>query len=98
MSTDNLTENTLSDEELKELEDSFPPSRPPEKCRLCGNRKIYKYDGVGPVCKKCACGHSGEVTGPRKVTPATGRNEPCPCGSGKKYKKCCMQDIPQGSG
>jgi hypothetical protein len=24
---------------------------------------------------------------PRKV----GRNEPCPCGSGKKYKKCCLQ-------
>jgi uncharacterized protein len=21
--------------------------------------------------------------------PKTGRNEPCPCGSGKKYKKCC---------
>ena len=20
-----------------------------------------------------------------------GRNEPCPCGSGKKYKKCCMR-------
>lgn len=20
---------------------------------------------------------------------APGRNEPCPCGSGKKYKKCC---------
>ena len=20
---------------------------------------------------------------------AVGRNEPCPCGSGKKYKKCC---------
>jgi uncharacterized protein len=19
-----------------------------------------------------------------------GRNEPCPCGSGKKYKKCCL--------
>ena len=19
----------------------------------------------------------------------TGRNEPCPCGSGKKHKKCC---------
>jgi len=24
------------------------------------------------------------------LTP-TGRNEPCPCGSGKKYKKCCLQ-------
>jgi uncharacterized protein len=20
----------------------------------------------------------------------TGRNDPCPCGSGRKYKKCCM--------
>ena len=19
-----------------------------------------------------------------------GRNDPCPCGSGKKYKRCCM--------
>ncbi len=25
---------------------------------------------------------------PRRVEK-TGRNEPCPCGSGKKYKKCC---------
>ncbi|PKL15014.1 MAG: hypothetical protein CVV50_01475 [Spirochaetae bacterium HGW-Spirochaetae-6] len=24
-----------------------------------------------------------------RVTPKIGRNEPCPCGSGKKYKKCC---------
>ena len=22
-------------------------------------------------------------------TSKVGRNEPCPCGSGKKYKKCC---------
>ena len=26
---------------------------------------------------------------PRKVTKKIGRNEPCPCGSGKKYKNCC---------
>jgi uncharacterized protein YchJ len=25
-----------------------------------------------------------------RETPKTGRNDPCPCGSGKKYKKCCM--------
>lgn len=25
------------------------------------------------------------ITAPKKV----GRNEPCPCGSGKKYKQCC---------
>lgn len=29
-------------------------------------------------------------TGPlRRATPKVGRNEPCPCGSGKKFKKCC---------
>ena len=26
---------------------------------------------------------------PEKKYPGTGRNAPCPCGSGKKYKKCC---------
>ncbi len=26
---------------------------------------------------------------PRKVEKKVGRNEPCPCGSGKKYKQCC---------
>ena len=25
----------------------------------------------------------------RRETPKVGRNEPCPCGSGKKYKQCC---------
>ena len=31
--------------------------------------------------------------GPIQRTPAkpkTGRNDPCPCGSGRKYKKCCL--------
>lgn len=26
----------------------------------------------------------------------TGRNEPCPCGSGAKFKKCCINQ-PQGA-
>jgi len=25
----------------------------------------------------------------KRVEPKVGRNDPCPCGSGKKYKKCC---------
>lgn len=25
----------------------------------------------------------------RRETPKVGRNDPCPCGSGKKYKRCC---------
>ena len=26
---------------------------------------------------------------PRRSATKVGRNDPCPCGSGKKYKKCC---------
>lgn len=32
------------------------------------------------------------ISGPRPVkrtAPKVGRNDPCPCGSGKKHKKCC---------
>jgi SEC-C motif-containing protein len=25
--------------------------------------------------------------------PRTGRNEPCPCGSGRKYKQCCLRKV-----
>jgi hypothetical protein len=26
----------------------------------------------------------------------TERNDKCPCGSGKKYKKCCMKNFSKG--
>lgn len=28
---------------------------------------------------------------PYRKKPEPGRNDPCPCGSGKKYKKCCLE-------
>ena len=30
-----------------------------------------------------------EVSQVKRSTPKVGRNDPCPCGSAKKYKKCC---------
>lgn len=37
--------------------------------------------------------HNGLIASPewytRELNPRIGRNDPCPCGSGKKYKKCC---------
>jgi len=61
-----------------------------ERCAYCGSGTIYKYGGKGkPVCAICA-----GVTRPRiqpiKVEKKHGRNESCPCGSGKKYKYCCL--------
>lgn len=34
-------------------------------------------------------GRSPEQTPLRRPEPKVGRNDPCPCGSGKKFKKCC---------
>lgn len=34
---------------------------------------------------------NSNITDPIKVEEKVGRNEPCPCGSGKKYKKCCLR-------
>jgi hypothetical protein len=35
-----------------------------------------RADGAGPAPE------------PRRAPPSVGRNDPCPCGSGRKYKKC----------
>ena len=32
---------------------------------------------------------SGSSTKPAPTSTKVGRNDPCPCGSGKKFKKCC---------
>lgn len=34
-------------------------------------------------------GEAPEPETVRRGQPRVGRNEPCPCGSGRKYKKCC---------
>ena len=36
-------------------------------------------------------GHQHEMTPFVRSTPKVGANDPCPCGSGKKHKKCCRQ-------
>ena len=36
--------------------------------------------------------YDGQAPKPKQIIrngPKIGRNDPCPCGSGKKYKKCC---------
>ncbi len=38
----------------------------------------YFWDGKAPMIEQAI-----------RKGPKIGRNDPCPCGSGKKYKKCC---------
>jgi uncharacterized protein YecA (UPF0149 family) len=48
----------------------------------------------------CGCGHDhhhhghhhhAPVVTYQRAAPKIGRNDACPCGSGKKYKKCCLE-------
>jgi len=54
--------------------------------------------GATPAQGQGQQGKSGRAAQPAQGKPVkpepvsvdkVGRNEPCPCGSGKKYKKCC---------
>ena len=43
------------------------------------------------VAKETVTNDSSVKKQPVRNTGKVGPNDPCPCGSGKKYKKCCMQ-------
>jgi uncharacterized protein YecA (UPF0149 family) len=45
---------------------------------------------TGPNQNAAAAGEEdGKIKTVRRAEAKVGRNDPCPCGSGKKYKKCC---------
>ncbi len=48
-------------------------------------RSVTEPDESGPEKVSLPATPRGTIAKGRKI----GRNEPCPCGSGKKYKKCC---------
>jgi uncharacterized protein len=51
-----------------------------------GVMNIYRYFRRGYAAAK-----PDSTQSYRRVSPKTGRNDPCPCGSGKKYKYCCAK-------
>lgn len=79
-------------------EGSFLRGVAPEKCAYCDRTDICKYGGDSqPICYKCAgIDQDGNVfkgggISIKRNEPKIQRNENCPCGSGKKFKKCCLK-------
>ena len=65
-------------EEREELEEAPTP----------GSRRGRRMPrGSGRARRPRGEGGGGQV--PVRAGPKVGRNDPCPCGSGKKYKRCC---------
>jgi len=50
--------------------------------------KIYKYFEAQ---RSLGVGLQSAATTSRRIAPKIGRNDPCPCGSGKKFKHCCAR-------
>jgi len=70
------------------------------RARSVWNVSQTKHDEVGQFAmaeqqRAAAQAPQGEVKVKqiKLETPKVGRNEPCPCGSGKKYKKCCGKNA-----
>jgi len=61
-----------------------------EVARWFSRRKSDPADGTAPLPSLAAelAGHDGGTY--RNPLRHVGRNDPCPCGSGKKFKKCCL--------
>ncbi|MCP4572121.1 MAG: preprotein translocase subunit SecA [bacterium] len=72
-----------------------PPRKAPEVDRMQtqhGQVSAYDQAAAGSPTQKAQGPPPGSDAAPRPVqreTPKVGRNDPCPCGSGRKYKKCC---------
>ena len=59
---------------------------------------FYSKNTIWRRYKPCGRGEAALTDNDRQVCVKPGRNEPCPCGSGKKYKKCCADGQSGSSG
>jgi preprotein translocase subunit SecA len=72
-----------SEEETADAEEQVAPPQPPPlpspKALTYGRGEGQQAASVEPEKERPQVRHGDKI----------GRNDPCPCGSGKKYKKCC---------
>jgi preprotein translocase subunit SecA len=63
------------------------PERPNDYSKYSASKEQYPGENAQ---RQAASAHQGErpTTMPAKAALKIGRNDPCPCGSGKKYKAC----------
>lgn len=78
---------TLVEDTIGELSD-LPIFQPSEPVTERGERKPKTDEQISPALGSHPPVQPAHVA-TRRVGVRVGRNAPCPCGSGRKYKKCC---------
>ena len=64
---------------------------------LAGAARAYRYFQTDRLAQAPAAATRSRGPEPyERDSPKIGRNDPCPCGSGKKYKKCCGRTESEG--
>ncbi|GHT87080.1 hypothetical protein FACS1894137_13640 [Spirochaetia bacterium] len=96
-----LEKKSTYDPQLRRLREEFPElyalhsaffnealrTKDPEKMLYHRGKKVQKYQRDSGIFDEDP--ESAPPQPVRRAEPKIGRNDPCPCGSGKKYKKCC---------
>ncbi|GHV87674.1 hypothetical protein AGMMS50267_00340 [Spirochaetia bacterium] len=96
-----LNEKNTYDPQLRRLREEFPElyalhsaffnqalrTKDPERMLYQRGKKVHKYNRDSGFFDE----HPEDAPEQpvRRAEPKIGRNDPCSCGSGKKYKKCC---------
>ncbi|WP_111412402.1 preprotein translocase subunit SecA [Billgrantia lactosivorans] len=77
-------------EEVDELERQRREALEREKAAAASRHEAPELAGGGEQAE-AATAPAADSRPVRREGPKVGRNDPCPCGSGKKYKQCCGQ-------
>jgi preprotein translocase subunit SecA len=72
-----------------ELVRQAPPPPPPPAELQAQHQSVHAYQRAGHAGGSPAGEGGGAPATVRRDQPKVGRNDPCPCGSGKKFKQCC---------
>ena len=74
-----------------QMRQQAPPPPPPTEAAFQGSGGAAATNGTTAVARRAraaAAASAGAAVGARVPAGKVGRNDPCPCGSGKKFKRC----------
>jgi preprotein translocase subunit SecA len=80
------TEQQAPQQPAKQVPQSQPAATPEQEAERSAVAAVAEAASTG---RRVTTGERRKPSPAAAATGVVGRNEPCPCGSGKKYKKCC---------
>ncbi len=99
---DGIDESLVTPNNIEEMDENTTVSLKFDKTKLYKNMvgakaewlyNLPQWDAIFTKDEQKALYLEEKKSGTIVKGPKIGRNDPCPCGSGKKYKKCCGKNA-----